>query len=166
MSDLARTAPSLRGILARCWRNWKRARLNIFDLKDCSLDESARIACYLGISAAELRCIASYGPERLKLLPRRMAALALDAGVLACADYEIWRELERRCASCDSRGRCALDLAHALVGAGGADWAEYCPNATTLSNLAAIQGRPDDLAKSPRTSRWKPQACSRAPLLR
>lgn len=141
LSLIPRERSSMFNAVAGCWRNWKRSRSNIFDLKDCSADEITRIADYLGISPAELRCIASYSPDRANLLQRRMAALGLDWSDLARTDPGTWHDLERLCAACDSRGRCALDLAGDFANTGSVDWTSYCPNAATLGSLTTLCGR-------------------------
>lgn len=64
-------------LAARWWRNWKRARGDVFDLENCSEHEFKDVARRLNISAAELRWIASYDPDRAELLRRRMVALHL-----------------------------------------------------------------------------------------
>ena len=137
--------PAIVGVIARWWRSWTRARSNVFDLQDCSADEVELVAQYLGISAAELRFIASYDPDRADLLRRRMAALHLEPGELARSEPATFAELQRLCTTCDSRGRCALDLADEFSDPAWQAWRDYCPNAKTLSLLSALQGcRSDD----------------------
>jgi hypothetical protein len=143
-----RRRPVIVNVVARWWRNWTRARCNQFDLQDCNADEVKRIAQHLGISAAELRFIASYDPDRADLLRRRMAALHLEPGELARCEPITFRELQRRCTTCDSRGRCALDLADEFAGPTWQAWRDYCPNATTLSMLSTLQCCPSGVGRS------------------
>jgi hypothetical protein len=133
---------SLSSAAVRWWRDWQRSRCNVFDLKDCSPGEISRIASFLRVSPGELRCIGNYYPDRAHLLQRRLGTLGLDPGELERMGPEILGKLERLCATCDSRGRCALDLARDF--AGGAHWADYCPNATTLNSLSTIRCRTID----------------------
>ena len=127
------------GLVARWWRDWKHARANLFDLENCSEDEFKRIARYLHVSATELRWIASYSPDRAEFLRLRMAELHLEPHELARCEPAKFRELVTLCATCDSRGRCALDLADEFADPGWQNWRDYCPNATTLSVLSAVQ---------------------------
>ena len=50
------------------------------------------------------------------LLRRRMLALDLDPYEMALSDPALFRHLRRRCALCQSREDCALDLARASAG--------------------------------------------------
>jgi uncharacterized protein DUF6455 len=130
--------------IVRWRRAWMRARYNLFDLQDCSADEVNRIAQHLGISVAEFRSFAAHDPDRADLLRRRMAALHVDPDELARSEPATFQELRRRCTACDSRGRCALDLADEPADPAWQAWRDYCPNATRLSVLSALRGcQPD-----------------------
>jgi len=74
------------------------------------------------------------------LLPRRMAALHLDVDGFARREPLTFRELHRLCALCDSHRQCARGLADEMADPGWQDWRDYCPNATTLSLLSALEG--------------------------
>jgi hypothetical protein len=77
-------------------------------------------------------------------LRRRMAALRVDPDELARSEPAAFQELQRLCATCDSRGRCALDLADESTDPAWQAWRDYCPNATTLSVRSALQGCQSD----------------------
>jgi Family of unknown function (DUF6455) len=64
------------------------------------------------------------------LLYRRMRLLDLDAAEVARADPLSFWELEARCRTCNSKERCACDLAD-----NSRDWREYCPNGLMLDLL-------------------------------
>jgi hypothetical protein len=127
-------------VLAQYWRQWRRARSNVFDLPDCSIEEMARIATYLGMTPGALQCIATHSPGWADLLLRRLTALGLAPSELARADPATFGELARLCGSCESRGRCALDLTDEFADPGWQDWKDYCPNATTIRFLSAMYG--------------------------
>jgi hypothetical protein len=76
----------------------------------------------------------------VNLMFRRMSMLHIDQDELAGDDPLQFRELQARCILCHSRGRCASDLAHEFDDVAWQDWRDYCPNATTLSVLGALQG--------------------------
>jgi hypothetical protein len=73
------------------------------------------------------------------LLFRRMAILQVDRDELASDDPLLFRELQGLCTLCRSKGRCVRDLALEGKEAGRQEWREYCPNATTLNALGAVQ---------------------------
>lgn len=83
------------------------------------------------MSTTQLRTLARRGDEPL-LLPRLMAALRLDAAVVARREPAAFRDLQRVCALCDSKTRCAEELSE---GDAAATFETYCPNALTLKAL-------------------------------
>ena len=64
------------------------------------------------------------------LLYRRMRLLDLDPAGVACAEPLSFWELEARCRMCNTKERCACDLAD-----NSRDWREYCPNGLMLDLL-------------------------------
>jgi hypothetical protein len=102
-----------------------------------------RTAKDLGITAAELRLLVSRGSQEADLLHRRMALLQLDPKEIASSEPLLFRDLQRLCALCDSRGRCIRDLARDSTREPtepeSADWQDYCPNAATLNMLSSLQ---------------------------
>ena len=64
------------------------------------------------------------------LLYRRMRLLDLDPAGVACAEPLSFWELEARCRTCNTKERCACDLAD-----NSPDWREYCPNGLMLDLL-------------------------------
>ena len=66
--------------------SWWRTRSELADLECCGSAEVDRIARDLGISASELRTLASYGPNAAELLNRRMAALRIDPDSVGTLD--------------------------------------------------------------------------------
>ncbi len=84
------------------------------------------------------------------LLFRHMAALHIDRNALAEDDPLLFRELQGRCTLCRSRGRCVRDLADEFADPAWQNWRDYCPNATALSMLSALQSYtcdPDEKSK-------------------
>jgi hypothetical protein len=75
----------------------------------------------------------------VSLLFRRLAVLQVDRDALASDDPLLFRELQGLCTLCRSKERCARDLAREGDEAARQDWREYCPNATTLNALGAVQ---------------------------
>ncbi len=63
--------------------------------------------------------------ERAQLLPRRMAALDLNADKLAGVKPSTVRELVERCTACESPEQCEWDLRQ---DAANLAWQAYCPS--------------------------------------
>ena len=107
------------------WR--KRAAVN--ELAGCDALEVARVAQDLGISAADLRILASRDKTAADLLNRRLEALRLDP---TSVDPALMRDLQRCCSSCDSKQLCAHELEDKPK---AASWPKYCPNEETIASL-------------------------------
>jgi hypothetical protein len=121
-------------ILQWC-RGW--ARSSPESELQCFADaEVERIAKDVGVSAAELRTLATFGPEAADLLLRRMTALDLDRNEIVRIEPQTFQDLQRVCIMCDHHRRCERDFAHDP--AAGDAWREYCPNAATLIALNAL----------------------------
>lgn len=119
--------------LARSYRDW--ATGYSLELTCCDEEEVARMARDFRMSAPELRMVASRGPDSADLLPCRLAALDLDRNEIARTQGQTLQDLQRVCGMCDSRRRCARDLAcDSAIRA----WRDYCPNAATLMALDAL----------------------------
>jgi hypothetical protein len=87
------------------------------------------------MSGAELRVLASRGPESADLLLRRMIALDLDRKEVSRLEPRAFQDLQRVCTLCGVRRRCTRDLAR---DSSDPVWQEYCPNAATLAALDAL----------------------------
>jgi uncharacterized protein DUF6455 len=92
------------------------------------------------------------------LLFRRMAALQVDRDELASDDPLLFRELQGLCTLCRDKERCVLDFAQQHEGSENQSWRDYCPNATTLEALAAIQNCPRaaQYLRKPRSAGYLP----------
>jgi hypothetical protein len=73
------------------------------------------------------------------LLLRRMAALRLDPDDIGRSEPAMFRDLQRVCVMCESRGECIRDLAAEETEPGSPNWRDYCPNVATLNMLAALE---------------------------
>ncbi len=122
---------TLGAMLAEWWRTWRQQRTALAELENCS-SEVKRVAHDLALTPGELRVIAAKRPDAADLLPHRLAALDLDPRTLAVTEGVVLRDLQRLCTICESKGRCARDLADDTL---SSDWRDYCPNAETLKSL-------------------------------
>jgi hypothetical protein len=96
-----------------------------------------RIARDVGVGGAEFRVRAGKWPDTSDLLSQRMKEINVDVAATARIEPQVLRDLQRVCTLCASKRKCRHDLA-----GNPADpaWREYCPNATTLTVLAAERG--------------------------
>jgi hypothetical protein len=129
---------SLPKAISKRWLDWikrQRALNELSELKCYADDEIERIANEAGVSVAEIHKMVSRGPDVANLLLRRMAALDLDRNEVPRCQPQVFQELKKNCALCDSRRRCVRDL-----GRDSSDpvWEEYCPNAGTLLALNVL----------------------------
>ena len=135
MSALPRGQKSwspIEAVLQWC-REWTRKGSGSV-LKCCGEEEVERMAKEVGVTAAELRRLASRGPESSDLLLHRMATLDLDRNEVSRTEPRTFQDLQRVCTMCESHRRCARDLARdSAIPA----WKDYCPNAATLITLNA-----------------------------
>jgi hypothetical protein len=141
--SLQQSHRSLPNMFVQSWRRWMTRRAD-------QLLETARLGSgnieYLThnpkATDSELCLVASGHAD--DLLRRRMLALDLDPYELAVSDPALLRHLRRRCALCQSREDCALDLARASADhawQGRDDWRDYCENASALEMLIALRSR-------------------------
>jgi Family of unknown function (DUF6455) len=91
--------------------------------------EIERMAEDVGMSPAELRAVARFGPQAAAPLFDRMLALDIDRSEVSRTEPQTLRDMQRVCTLCDKRKVCARDLRRH---AGEPAWQGYCPNAATL----------------------------------
>jgi hypothetical protein len=127
-------ASTLARRLSRWWENWRSRRAAIAELACCGSAEVERIARDVGVNAADLRTLAGKWPGSAELLGQRLAQLKLDESDLRHEEPQAFRDLQRVCTMCASKGRCEHDLANRPANPA---WQSYCPNTLTLKALAA-----------------------------
>jgi hypothetical protein len=104
------------------------------DLDRCGPAEVERIARDVGVSGADLAILAGKWPDAGDLLYWRMNEIKFDPKEVTQVHPQVMRDLQRVCTVCGSKRRCVHDLAK---NPSDPAWQKYCPNATTLSALAA-----------------------------
>jgi hypothetical protein len=82
------------------------------------------------------RVVVDFGSGAFDLLVMRMEALQLEPDEVRRIESGVFAELAGACAKCKSKDRCEQDLGSA--GAIEHDSERHCPNAATLSALAAL----------------------------
>ena len=135
MFDSSPRSESWLARLAQWWRNL--AQLNTDPVDGYDAAEEDRMATDLGMSASELRVLASHGPNTAELLYRRMAALRINPQDMPVVDAFMLPDMERLCTTCISRNRCARELAECSEDH-SPNWQDYCPNAATINMLVAL----------------------------
>ena len=133
-SAQTREPPAFVHRLAQWWRDWSGRRRTLVDLDCCGPAEVERIARDIGVSGADLSILAGKWPDAVDLLYWRMNEIKLDRKEITQADPQVMRDLQRVCTVCGSKRRCEHQLAR---DPSDPAWQKYCPNATTLSALAA-----------------------------
>ena len=121
-------------VISQWWQRWT-GNGPALDHACCAEAEVERIAKDIGMSASEIRRLASLGPESADLLLRRMAALDLDRKEVAQVEPQTFRDLQRICTLCESHRQCARDL---VRDSSDPAWEDYCPNVATLRALNAM----------------------------
>jgi hypothetical protein len=125
------------------WRRWSAAWAG-------QLLEAARLGCgnveylALGAPAPAARAGRSRPGKIDSLLRQRIVALGLDPYELALSDPALLDHLDVQCSFCESRERCARDLAcgsTTQVGRAPPDWRDYCENVGVLEMLEALRSR-------------------------
>jgi uncharacterized protein YjiS (DUF1127 family) len=125
-SELQSSFHGLMGSLRGKWKTYWEKRAAINELAKCDPSEIARLAEDLGVSSAELRFLAASDKRAAELLMRRLQALQVDPKSI---DPAVMRDLQLRCAQCESKKRCARNLANKPS---AASRSEYCPNEQTI----------------------------------
>ena len=131
MQTNPRTKPfvELLGIFAEVGKAFWTKIAAVNELAGCDASELARVAQDLGISAADLRVLASRDKTAADLLKRRLETLRLDP---TSVDPALMRDLQRCCSNCESKQLCAHELEDKPT---GASWPKYCPNEDTIAAL-------------------------------
>jgi hypothetical protein len=119
---------------AHWWRKWNGKRRAMLELDACGSAEMEHIARDVGVSGADLSILAGKWPDAADLLYSRMNEINLDRTQVTRADPQVMRDLQRVCTVCGSKRHCEHELAK---NPSDPAWQKYCPNATTLSALAA-----------------------------
>ena len=130
-------------LFIRLWRRWMAAQADqLLEAARLGSDKVENLTHGQAISTADRRKVA--GKRIDDLLWRRMVAFGLEPYELGLSDPALLRHLQGRCADCENRDECALDLARTSSNQpwrGQDDWRDYCENALALEMLIALQNR-------------------------
>ena len=141
-------------VFTRLWQRWMADQAaQLLEAARLGSDKLEVLTTGQEISNAD-RCKVA-GKQLDDLLWRRMLAFDLDPYELALSDPALLRHLHGRCAECENRDECGLDLGRASSNKsweGQNDWRDYCENALALERLIAVQSR----SKAPAAKRQLP----------
>ena len=123
------------GLLGRVL-DWVRAHTPAgSDLSAFSREDLRHMANDLSLANSDLLAVAAAGHDNSVLMEGMMLARGLDPDQLRHAFVTLVRDVERVCTQCRSTGRCRRELD---AGTAAVHCHEYCPNAGTFDDLAAI----------------------------
>jgi hypothetical protein len=112
--------------------DWLKHRREMREVRGLDRADFDRIATDLRVSPLELEELVRQGPHSADELPKMLHALGISDADLARAQPMLLRDMERVCALCGHKRQCDHDL---LAGTAPEHYAEYCPNAPTISEL-------------------------------
>lgn len=90
------------------------------------------IARDIGVSVDDLRQLENKSAESADLIYRRLDSLGIDRHTLAARWPSIFKDLQRTCSLCESKGLCLQDFERLDS---HESWRAYCPNASTLNDI-------------------------------
>jgi len=114
------------------WRDARQSWMRLHEMDRLSPDEIDRMARDVGLTSADFLRVASQPGGSADLLERRLAALKLDPEDIRKLSPLLLADLQRTCACCAEKKRCADDMAEDPIAPG---WESYCPNSGTLRTL-------------------------------
>ena len=123
---------SLLGRALDWWHEVRDSWQRLHELEMLSDFEIERMARDVGVAPDELIRMAALPAGATELLERRLAVLALDSDDIRKLSSLLLADLQRTCALCTEKARCADDLNNMP---NERDWETYCPNAGTLRTL-------------------------------
>ena len=118
---------------------WLKHRRGLSEMREMDAANLGQIASELRMTSADLEALVRQGPHAADELPKMLRALGIDQADLARTETHVLRDMERVCSVCNHKRRCGHELA---AGTAGANYEEYCGNASTIDGLGANpQGR-------------------------
>jgi hypothetical protein len=115
------------------WHGARQRWARLHELDQFSPAEIEHLAADVGLDSADFLHIARQPNGDALLIEKRLAALHLDSDQIRKLSPLLLRDLQRTCAMCSEKRRCADDIAETPSATG---WESYCPNSSTLRTLA------------------------------
>ncbi len=120
------------GHVLNWWHDARKHWSALRELESLQSTELDRIAMDVGLTREQLTRLVAQPDGVPLLIDKRLAALNLDPEDIRKLSPLILRDLNRTCALCRDKGRCADDMAADPLAPG---WESYCPNSGTLHSL-------------------------------
>lgn len=135
MHEQAQTKPhhSVLGCVHDWWHGAHACWAQLHELDHLVPDKIDRMARDVGISSENFLRVMKQPGGLTYLLGQRLAALKLDAEDIRNLSPLLLADLQRTCACCTEKDRCADDMA---VDPNALGWESYCPNSGTLRTLS------------------------------
>jgi hypothetical protein len=114
------------------WQEARKQWNRLFEFSNLDPHELERMAADAGLSSDELVYLSKQANGVPLLIEKRLAALNLHPDDVRKLSPLLLRDLERTCALCSEKGRCADDMAVDPLAPG---WESYCPNSGTVRTL-------------------------------
>ena len=128
--DTSARSPLIR--LMDWWHQTRQRWARLHELEQLDAGELRHLAEDVGVSADDLVCLARQPDGAALLIEKRLAMLSLDLDEIRKLSPLLLRDLQRTCALCEEKARCADDMAEAPLDPG---WKSYCPNSGSLRTL-------------------------------
>ncbi len=114
------------------WQEARQRWTRLHELDQFSPAEIEHLAADVGLDRTDFLQIARQPNGGALLIEKRLSALHLDPEDIRKLSPLLLRDLQRTCAMCSEKSRCADDMASDPLAAG---WESYCPNSGTLRTL-------------------------------
>jgi uncharacterized protein YjiS (DUF1127 family) len=131
-SDTTGTEHSTLTQVVNWWHETRKYLRQLNELSQLPPAELERVAADMGLTCDELMRVARQPDATSLLIEKRLAVLNLDREDISKLTPLLLRDLERTCALCSEKSRCAHDLAEDPLSVA---WEHYCPNSSTLRSL-------------------------------
>ena len=132
-AELQPPGRSRSALVSDWWNDARKHWSRLQELQHIDPSELNRIAADVGLSLDELTRLAAQPDGMPLLIEKRLAALKLDPDEIRQLSPLVLRDLQRTCALCEQKHRCADDIADDPLAPG---WESYCPNSGTLRILS------------------------------
>ena len=120
------------GAVANWVTRYRRSLKFNSELEAIDPDQVAAMAKDIGITAGQLRELASKRGDAAAALRNLLVTLDVDPKQFDKIDPRIARDMQWLCVNCSSKAQCSFDLS---IGIAAATFRNFCPNAIALNEI-------------------------------